>query len=96
MRVTPIRGGGETVGLVVAGTEDLDEALLAVVKVLVADAEHWTFDDTATIAPTLIRHGWFRWNPCHPRSCYEGVQHAGHIGYVDGPGRGNWRGFYFE
>jgi len=95
-RVTPITDGVDAVGWVVAGTEDLDEAVLLVVRLMVAADEHWTFDDTATIAPKLIRHGWFRWNPCHPRSCYDHVQHTGHIDYVEGPGRGNFRAFYFE
>lgn len=38
------------------------------------------------------REGWYRWNPCHELSCYDGGGHSGHLGYVKGPGRGNWRG----
>lgn len=36
---------------------------------------------------------WYRWTPCHPSSCYAGVQHRpGHLEYAQGPGRGVWRG----
>lgn len=42
--------------------------------------------------PPVTRVGWFRWNPCSPRSCYEGGGHKGHLDEADGPGRGNWVG----
>lgn len=47
------------------------------------------------VVPPLHRVGWFRWNPCHESSCFDGGGHKGHLDYVTGPGRGNWRGVYF-
>ena len=48
----------------------------------------WTFG--------LVRSGWFRFNPCHESSCFDGGGHAWHIGYVDGPGRGRFKGVLLE
>ncbi|HET8767759.1 MAG TPA: hypothetical protein VFM86_10585 [Pedococcus sp.] len=44
------------------------------------------------IAP---RTGTFRWTPCNPKSCYEGVQHSGHLQSGVSAGPGAWPGVYW-
>jgi hypothetical protein len=45
------------------------------------------------VARMTFREGWYRWTPCNPRSCFDGMQHRpGHLGYATGPGLGVWRG----
>lgn len=45
------------------------------------------------VGSRLYREGWYRWTPCNPRSCYDGMQHRpGHLSWRDGPAAGVWRG----
>lgn len=43
--------------------------------------------------PPVTRVGWFRWNPCSPRSCGEG--HRAHLDWLEEPNRGAWQGVLF-
>lgn len=81
----------------VRGTGDVDAARAAVLEWLreddpLMDAEEHQ-ERVESLAP---RVGWYRWNPCNERSCFDGGGHSGHLGYVDGPGRGRWQGVLFE
>lgn len=53
------------------------------------------------LAPTYLMARpaqWYRFNPCHPSSCWDpfDAPHAWHLGEANGPGRGNWRGVRLE
>jgi hypothetical protein len=102
LKVTPFYEGGE---FTVRGTEDVDAAREAVKAWERAswaeDPDEWRTEDELKerlerIDSLTPRVGWYRWNPCHESSCYDGGGHSGHLGYCDGPGRGRWRGVYFQ
>lgn len=75
---------------IVRGTDDVLAAKRAV--------HHWRRKEDPWLSPEdacpppRARVGWFRWNPCNARSCFDGGGHSGHVGYAQGPGRGNFRG----
>jgi hypothetical protein len=99
VRVTPFYEDGE---FVVSGTTDEAEARAAVLEWLRTDDEAATGEEDEAYRQDRVdglvvhRSGWFRWNPCSPRSCYDGGGHSGHLGYSDGPGRGRWQGVYLR
>lgn len=92
LRVRPLLDDGE---FVVAGTDDEQAARAAALDYLRDDDP---LDDEAEqrerIAALRARPGWYRWNPCHESSCYDGGGHGGHLGYAQGAGRGNFPGVY--
>lgn len=89
--------GTDDGGCVVGGTSDVDEAREAVRLWAQAGMGFDTAEeaDEYTDGCAVGRRGWFRWNPCHPNSCWDGGGHCGHLDYRDGPGRGHWQGIEF-
>jgi hypothetical protein len=84
-------------GFVVAGTDDEETARAAVFDWLRADDPLMPEEDhRERVADHRPRVGWYRWNPCNKRSCYDGGGHSGHLGYAQGPGRGTFRGVYLR
>jgi hypothetical protein len=88
--------------VIVSGTADIDVARAEALAGVRADLEEdgWDGEELVEQLRQLDdlqpRVGWYRWNPCNERSCYDGGGHKGHLGYCDGPGRGRWQGVYFH
>lgn len=79
--------------VIVRGTDDVEVAREYALELLAEEL----YEDAAEVVEGLRpRIGWYRWNPCHESSCFDGGGHAGHLGYADGPGRGRWRGVYLQ
>lgn len=91
LRVWPMNDDG--CGYVVRGTTDPLKAKRAVQRFRLNIEAQDTRD--AVRVPPLHRAGLFRWNPCSPRSCFDGGGHCGHLDHSDHPGRGVWPGVYF-
>lgn len=73
--------------------EDAESAMYGLTNEQMQDPET---RERAYAIPQVSRVGWFRWNPCSPRSCEDGGGHRGHLDTADGPGPGNWVGVRFE
>lgn len=97
LHVTPMDEGG----YVVRGTRDPDTAREACRPHVIEDMGYSPdldppdAPDKALASLGAGRPGLYRWTPCHPRSCYDGGGHRGHLQYVDRPGRGVWEGVLF-
>lgn len=93
LKVTPIEFDGE---FIVKGTQDLEVARAAVLDWLRADDPLTPEEEHRERVDGFTPHrvGWFRWNPCNENSCFDGGGHSGHLGYANGPGRGNWQAVY--
>lgn len=95
VKVTPLAEEG-----FVVRAPDVERAKAALAEWLGNNNDQFFFsaekDPAAAIAEYMDRHtyraGWFRWNPCHPSSCYDGGGHCGHLMQVSAPGRGVWLG----
>ena len=81
-------------GIIVSGTDDVEAARAAALTWL--RGQSGACGCCTAEVPPLLRAGLFRWNPCHPRNCWDGGRHLGHIAYADKPGPGVWRGVYFS
>lgn len=96
VQVTPVGGHDGEFGYVVRGVEDGLAARVAAESYLRSTLEY-PDDAVGLVADTADRgHRLWRWNPCHPSSCYDGGGHVGHIGAADAPGHGVFRGVYLE
>lgn len=71
----------------VRGTDDPEAALAILLDEYPESAEDVEAEDVdLELVPNVDRAGWFRFNPC---TCGE---HGWHLGYANGPGRGNFIG----
>jgi hypothetical protein len=86
-------------GFLVAGTVDPDEATPFLAGWISVGQDPVLTEKEAyeRVAALEVIPGLYRWNPCHPSSCFEdGPHRPGHMDRVNVRGRGVFPAVYFQ